>query len=369
MSDLDVSAAVTDRGVDLTFNVAAGEVLAVVGPNGAGKSTAMSVVAGLLRAQRATVRVGDRILTDTAERVHVPVHDRRIGLLLQDPLLFPHMTVLGNVLFAARHARTASNTEPGSVARQWLHRVGAAEWADRRPAELSGGQAQRVALARALAADPDVLLLDEPLAGLDVAGAAAVRPILRDVLTQERPSLRPAVLVTHDLLDVLSIADRVLVLEDGAVAESGPVADFLAAPRSRFGARMAGVNVVRGVLAGPTTLRSADGRWHGVPAEALSAESEVLAVFSPASVAVYPDQPHGSPRNSIRVRIAQLDVTGAAVRVRGADQADGGPGLAADVTREAVAELRLTVGKQVWMAVKTQLVSLHAGHRSEMSPL
>jgi molybdate transport system ATP-binding protein len=109
--------------------------------------------------------------------------------------------------------------------------------------------------------------------------------------------------------------------------------------------------------------------WHGVPAEALSAESDVLAVFSPASVAVYPDQPHGSPRNSIRVRIAQLDVTGPAVRVRGADQADGGPGLAADVTREAVAELRLTVGKQVWMAVKTQLVSLHAGHRSEMSPL
>jgi molybdate transport system ATP-binding protein len=329
----------------------------------------MSVVAGLLRAERAKVRVGDRILTDTAERVHVPVHDRRIGLLQQDPLLFPHMTVLGNVLFAARHARTASNTEPGRLARHWLHRVGAAEWADRRPAELSGGQAQRVALARALAADPDVLLLDEPLAGLDVAGAAAVRPILRDVLALKRPSLRPAVLVTHDLLDVLSIADRVLVLEDGAVAESGPVADFLAAPRSRFGARMAGVNVVRGVLAGPTTLRSADGLWHGVPAETLSAESEVLAVFSPASVAVYPDQPHGSPRNSIRVRIAHLDVTGPVVRVRGDDQADGGPGLAADVTREAVAELRLTVGKQVWMAVNTQLVSLHAGHRSEMSPL
>lgn len=369
MADLEVTAAVADRGVDLAFNVAAGEVLAVVGPNGAGKSTAMSVVAGLLRAERATVRVGDRILTDTAERVHVAVHDRRIGLLLQDPMLFPHMTVLGNVLFAARHARTASNAEPGSLARQWLHRVGAAEWADRRPAELSGGQAQRVALARALAADPDVLLLDEPLAGLDVAGAAAVRPILRDVLTQERPSLRPAVLVTHDLLDVLSIADRVLVLEDGAVAESGPVADFVAVPRSRFGARMAGVNVVRGVLAGLTTLRSAEGLWHGVPAATLSAESEALAVFSPASVAVYSDQPHGSPRNSIRVRIAHLDVTGPVVRVRGADQADGGPGLAADITRDALAELRLTVGKLVWMTVKTQSVSLHAGPRSEMSPL
>lgn len=364
MADLRVTAAVGARAVDVAFSVAAGEVLAVLGPNGAGKSTVLAVVAGLLRADRAVVRVGDRILTDTAAGVHVAVHDRRIGLLLQDPLLFPHLTVAGNVTFAARRARTDSPTSPGGLARGWLARVGAADLAERRPAELSGGQAQRVGLARALAAEPDVLLLDEPLAGLDVAAAAAVRPVLRDLLIEERPSPRPTVLVTHDLLDVLSIADRVLVLEEGAVAESAPVADFLAAPRSRFGARIAGVNVVRGVQAGPAALRSAGELWHGVPAETLSAECDVVAVFSPAAVAVYPAEPHGSPRNSVQVRIAHLDVIGGVVRVRGADQADGAPGLAADITSDAVADLRLTVGRTVWMTVKTQSVSLHAGHRS-----
>ncbi len=359
MVDLAVSATVAVRGVDLEFGVGAGEVLAVVGPNGAGKSTALAVVAGLLRADRAVVRVGDRSLTDTTAGVHIAVHDRRVGLLQQRPLLFPHMSVLENVVFAARNGRSDPASDAGDGARRWLHRVGAASWADRRPAELSGGQAQRVAVARALAADPDVLLLDEPMAGLDVAGAAAVRQVLREVLTGR--SSRPAVLVTHDLLDVLGIADRVLVLEGGAVAESAPVAEFLAAPRSRFGARMAGVNVVRGVLTGPTTVCSAGQTWHGVPAEPLAEESEVLAVFPPASVAVYPDRPRGSPRNSVEVRIADLDATGGVVRVRGADQCDGAPGLAADVTPDAVAELRLGVGNTVWMVVKTQSVSLHVG--------
>lgn len=362
MVDLAVSAAVAVRGVDVDFSVPAGEVLAVVGPNGAGKSTALAVVAGLLRADRAVVRVGDRILTDTTAGVHTAVHDRRVGLLQQKPLLFPHMTVVDNVVFAARNGRSDSASDAAACARRWLHRVGAAPLADRRPAELSGGQAQRVALARALAAEPDVLLLDEPLAGLDVAGAAEVRPVLREVLTSPRPSPRPAVLVTHDLLDVLGIADRVLVLEGGAVAESAPVAEFLAVPRSRFGARMAGVNVVRGVLTGPTTVYSAGQLWHGVPAESLAAGSEVLAVFPPASVALYPERPRGSPRNCVEVRITDLDATGGVVRVRGADQSDGAPGLAADVTPDAVAELRLEVGNTVWMVVKTQSVSLHVGH-------
>ncbi|MBU3751902.1 MAG: ATP-binding cassette domain-containing protein, partial [Mycobacterium sp.] len=170
MADLQVSAAVGVRGVDAAFDVADGEVLAVVGPNGAGKSTVMSVVAGLLRADRAVVRVGDRTLTDTAAGVQLAVHARRVGLLQQDPLLFPHLRVADNVLFAARHGRPDSPADAGDRARRWLRRVGADDLADRRPAELSGGQAQRVALARALAAEPDVLLLDEPMAGLDVAG-------------------------------------------------------------------------------------------------------------------------------------------------------------------------------------------------------
>ncbi|HPX36107.1 MAG TPA: ATP-binding cassette domain-containing protein [Mycobacterium sp.] len=362
MADLDVEATVAERGLDVGFSVAAGEVLAVLGPNGAGKSSIAAVIAGLLHADRAVVRVGDRILTDTGRGISVPVHERRIGLLHQDPLLFPHLSVLGNVEFAARHGGSGSKAGAGG----WLEAVGVAELADRKPREISGGQAQRVALARALAADPDVLLLDEPLAGLDVAGAAMARAVLRRALAG---GSRPALLITHDLLDVLALADRVLVLDAGRIAETGPVGRVLAAPRSSFGARFAGLNLVRGVLAGPGLLRTDDGQvWHGTEGEDLAAGADVVAVFSPAAVAVYREQPQGSPRNSVRARVVALEISGAVIRVRTGDQTDGMPGLAADVTADAVADLRLAVGEQVWFTVKTQGVALHAANSPAALP-
>ncbi|MGI9126069.1 MAG: ATP-binding cassette domain-containing protein, partial [Mycobacterium sp.] len=183
MADLQVAATVAARGLDVEFTVPGGEVLAVLGPNGAGKSTTAAVIAGLLPADRAVVKIGDRVLTDTGSAVAVPVHARRVGVLLQDPMLFPHLTVLGNVLFAARH-RNSSRGDTRARALHWLDAVGAGELAGQRPAALSGGQAQRVAVARALAAEPDLVVLDEPLAGLDVAAAAAVRTVLRQALTE-----------------------------------------------------------------------------------------------------------------------------------------------------------------------------------------
>ncbi len=375
MTELHLRARVAQRGLDVEFSVAAGEVLAVLGPNGAGKSTTVAVIAGLLRADDAVVRVGNRTLTDTDRGVCVPVHDRRIGVLMQDPLLFPHLTAIGNVTFAAR--RHADRSEARPRARRWLAEVGADDLADRAPDKLSGGQAQLVALARALAAEPEVLLLDEPLAGLDVAGAATARSVLRRVLAAES---RTTLLITHDLIDVLTLADRVLVLEAGKVVESGRVADVLAAPRSDFGARIAGVNLVRGRMVGPGTLCDVAGNnwhgvnWHGViPAEdsgsparePLTMRQECVAVFAPVGVAVYREQPHGSPRNSVRVRIAALETTGGVVRVRAAAQADGAAGLSADVTPESVAEMRLQVGEQVWFTVKTQAVGIHPAARPD----
>lgn len=352
MADLEVSACVVGRGLDVAFGVAAGEVLAVLGPNGAGKSTTASVIAGLLRGDPAMVRVGGRTLTDTARRVFVPVHDRRVGVLLQAPLLFPHLSVLGNVEFATGRRGRAR-------ALGWLERVGADRLADRRPRELSGGQAQRVALARALAAGPDVLILDEPLAGLDVAAAAAIRSELRTVLAADG---RAVLLITHDLLDVVGLADRAMVLEEGRITDIGAVTDVLAAPRSAFGARIAGVNVVRGVIEEPTALRSAHRVWHGVPAAALARGADAMAVFSPSAVAVFRNEPHGSPRNSVEVRITALDLAGGAVRVRAAMD-EAGQALFADVTPEAVADIGLSVGEAVWFTVKTQEVSLHAATR------
>ena len=176
MTDVSVQAIVKNRGVDVEFAVAAGEVLAVLGPNGAGKSTALHVIAGLVQPDTGVVRVGDRVLTDTSTGTRVATHDRRIGLLLQDPLLFPHLSVAANVAFSPRSSR--------ADAARWLAEV-EDDLADRMPRQLSGGQAQRIALARALAAEPDVLLLDEPMAGLDVSVAAAMRKLLRRVLVRD----------------------------------------------------------------------------------------------------------------------------------------------------------------------------------------
>lgn len=379
MAELHVAARVDSRSLDVRFSVAAGEVLAVMGPNGSGKSTTAGVIAGLVPADAAVVRVGDRSVTDTARGVHVPPHDRRIGLLLQKPLLFPHLTVQGNVEFGAR--QRVSRAEARARATSWLGLVGAADLASRRPGQLSGGQAQRVAIARALAAEPAVLVLDEPLAGLDVEAAASVRAVLRQVLTAEG---RSAILITHDLLDVLALADRVLVLEGGQVAEIGTSTTVLATPHSSFGARMAGVNLVRGVLSDTGALETRTGAletpsgqtWHGVlsdgPARpAAPGGRDGVAVFPPSAVAIYRAKPQGSPRNTFQVTVADLEVSGSVVRVRARQPdlhsdgvPDNGPvavpGLAADITCEAAAELRLAVGEPVWFAVKAQEVRLQS---------
>ncbi|MGH3635867.1 MAG: sulfate/molybdate ABC transporter ATP-binding protein, partial [Mycobacterium sp.] len=299
MTELQLWAVVADRQVDVQFSVPPGEVLAVLGPNGAGKSTALHVIAGLVRPDTGRVRLGQRILTDTENGLHVPTHQRRVGLLLQDPLLFPHLSVAANVAFGPHSRRRrfwAGHAPERATALHWLREVDAEPLADRRPRQLSGGQAQRVAIARALAAEPDVLLLDEPLSGLDIAAAAAIRAVLRKVVARDG---RATVLVTHDLLDVVTLADRVLVLESGKVAEVGRVADVLAAPRSHFGARIAGINLINGTIEVDGTLHTcSDAHWHGTAAEELGTGQRAVAVFAPAAVAVYRDQPHGSPRNT-----------------------------------------------------------------------
>lgn len=358
MSDLHLRAVLADRGLDVEFSVAAGEVLAVLGPNGAGKSTALHVIAGLLRPDSGVVRLGSRVLTDTSAGIQVATHDRRVGLLLQDALLFPHLRVAANVAFGPRSRRGLRSSGPArDTALRWLREVGAEDLADRRPRRLSGGQAQRVAIARALAAEPDALLLDEPLTGLDVAAAASIRAVLRDVVGRTGSAV---ILITHDLLDVFALADQVLVLESGKVAEIGPVAEVLAAPRSHFGARIAGVNLVGGTIGPDGALHSRSGqRWHGSAEVRFAAGQRAVAVFAPASVAVYSEPPHGSPRNTAEVTVAELDSRGAAVLVRGGDQADGAPGLAASITVEAAAELQLNPGDRVWFSVKAAEVALH----------
>lgn len=359
MSGLELRARVAARGLDVELSVAPGEVVALLGPNGAGKSTLLDVVAGLLRPDDGRIVLDDRILVDTANDVVVPPHRRSVALLAQQALLFPHLTARENVAFAPRSAG-AGRRDAHALADRWLGEVDAATLADRRPRRLSGGQAQRVAIARALAADPRLLLLDEPMAALDVGAAPAVRALLRRVL---RAGERTAVLVTHDVLDALSLADRVVVLDGGRIVEEGAVQRVLARPRSAFAARIAGVNLLSGKVrdGGVDTVA---GAVYGLAEDGCRDGEDVVAVFAPSAVAVHREVPEGSPRNIFRVRLAAVESRGPVVRVRADDHDDGTAGLVADVTATAVADLDLVPGADVWFAVKATEVAVYPGGRS-----
>ncbi|MGA9746942.1 MAG: ATP-binding cassette domain-containing protein [Nocardioides sp.] len=349
---LSMSMSLPERGVQLDVEVGDGEVVALLGPNGAGKSTVLSVAAGLLRPRRGRVELSGRVLTEVSpERVRtwVAPHARRIALLAQEPLLFPHLSVQDNVGFGPRSAG-AGRAASRAVAHEWLAQVDASDLADRRPAELSGGQAQRVAIARALAARPDVLLLDEPMAALDVAVAPALRQMLKRVLAGQS-----ALIVTHDVLDALLLADRVVVIDGGRVVEEGPSRHVLAQPRSSFAARIAGLNMVSGPWREGAVQSDAGLRVEGLSVgPAPVGGSEAAAVFRPNAVSVFRERPgSGSPRNALAVRITDLEPRGDLIRVHGHD-------LMADVTPHAVAELDLAPGDQVMFVVKATDVSVYA---------
>lgn len=346
----ELAATVTDRGVDVAFDVAAGETLALLGPNGAGKSTVLSVAAGLLRPDRGRVVLDGRTLTVRGgpdRNVQVPPHDRQVALLAQEPLLFPHLDVRDNVAFGPR-SRGAGRAPARAEADRWLREVDIADLAQRRPDQLSGGQAQRAAVARALAADPDLLLLDEPLAALDVAVTPALRQTLRRVLAD-----RTVVLVTHDALDALLLADRVVVMEAGRIVEQGPCQEVLSQPRSAFAARIAGLNMLTGTWRDPAVLTSSGRRLEGQPSgPPPRAGDPVVAVFPPHAVSVFLDHPGGSPRNAFEVTVTHLEPHGGQIRVRSDD-------LSADITARAAAELDLAPGSRAVFVVKATEIAVY----------
>jgi molybdate transport system ATP-binding protein len=351
---LTLTAQVDDRDLDVELQLAAGDRLAVLGPNGAGKSTLLAILAGTLRPYRGRAVLDGDVLFDVDGRHGrwQPPHARRVALLAQDPLLFPNLSVLDNVAFGPRSARVPRAVAHAS-ARRWLESVDAEQLAGRRPGQLSGGQAQRIAVARAVAADPRLLLLDEPLAALDVTVAPLLRRVLRDVLAD-----RSAILVTHDLLDAVLLSNRVVVLDGGRIAETGPTAQVLRHPTSPFAARLAGLNLVAGV-AHPEGLRPTRRGpiVSGVPRTPLELGEPTTAVFSPTAVSVYLDEPHGSPRNVFAVTVVELEPRDDQVRVRATTKS--GETLTADVTAAAVGDLDLYPGRVAFYTVKATAVTLY----------
>ena len=355
---LELQATVVERGVDLALQVRPGEVVAVLGGNGAGKSTLLSLISGLVRPDAGRITLDDTVMVDVDDRVWVPSHHRGVVLLAQQALLFPHLTAAANVAFGPR-SRGEGRQNAKAEAMRWLAAVDATEFADRKPAQLSGGQAQRIAIARALATDPALLLLDEPMAALDVAVAPELRQLLRKVL---RDTGRTALLVTHDLIDALSLADRVIVLDAGRVVEDGPTRTVLAEPRSAFAARIAGVNLIAGTAQGHDLLSPGGIRVQGIVDPTCTTGQIAVAVFSPAAVAVHLALPTGSPRNHIAVTITELEPRGELVRVH-AQGIDGGT-LIADITAASAADLELLPGKVVHFAVKATEVQIYPSRQA-----
>jgi molybdate transport system ATP-binding protein len=333
------------------LRVAPGEVLAVVGPNGSGKTTLLRALAGLAPIAAGRITLGATVLDDHGAGIWVAPEHRPVGYVFADHRLFPHLSAVENVAFGLR-ARGERRAAARAEAMRWLDRLGVPDLAGRRPAKLSGGQQQRVALARALAPRPRLLLLDEPLSALDTGTRAALRGELRRLVGEYDGC---CLAVTHDPLDALVLADRIAVMDAGAVVQTGTPAEIARRPRTEHVARMVGLNLYRGEGTGDTvelpdgvTLTIA-GAIHG-PA---------FAAFPPTAVAVYRGRPgEGSPRNTWPATVTDVEPYGGTFRVR-LSGGPASPACAADVTAAAVAELDLIPGREVWVAVKATEIAVY----------
>ena len=349
--------AVVKRGafrLDTTFRVEAGETLAVMGPSGAGKSTLLSVIAGLVPLTSGAISVAERMVDAAPKpRTHVSAAQRGVVLLGQDPHLFPHLSAHDNITFGPR-ARGVERRAADADADEWLWRVGLAGLGARHPAQLSGGQQQRVAIARALVTKPAAVLLDEPLTSLDAETAGDIRALIREQLTSTGTT---AIVATHDAVDAVSLASRLVVLEAGVITQHGPVREVLAEPATRFAAAVAGLNRVDG--------HAAEGEWvSGELRVEASVTGDAAAIFPPSAVHIdgvdastwtgalrLEAAPTG--RGEWLARVVRLEPTPAGIRVRTAD-----PDVAVDVTADRAAELGLANGLPVRLRVEAAAVRI-----------
>ncbi|MFD8968084.1 ABC transporter permease [Streptomyces sp. NPDC059568] len=330
----------------LTLDAEPGTTIAVVGPNGAGKTTLLRALLGLTPRAHAQLRLGDLDVTS------LPPHRRGVAWVPQNGALFPHLSALANTAYGLR-AHGMRRAEARRIAQQWLDRLGVGHLARRKPHQVSGGQAQRIALARALAASPRLLLLDEPLAALDQTTRARVRHTLRGHLDGFGGV---CLIVTHDPVEAISLADRVLVLDEGLAVQDAPPAEVTRHPRSPWVARMLGRNAWPGTFGAGGLELTAGGRL--IVAEPPADGTAALAVIAPEAVSVHRDRPAGSPRNVWPGTVREITALGSRLRVL--ITSDEAPDLVAEITPEAAAELGLADGISVWTSVKATEVTLVA---------
>ena len=347
-----VAGTVAARGWDVGAELRPGLVTAVVGNNGAGKSTLAQVIAGTLRVDSGTVSIGERVVDDAA--TFVPARRRGVAMVSQAPRIFTHMSVLSNVAFPLR-VRGVGRAQARAAALEQLRAVGIADLAFKRASDLSGGQAARVAIARALVFRPEVLILDEPTAALDVEATAQVSAVLRERLAGAGIT---TLLVSHDIAEVLSLASHMIVMGEGRIVEEGEPARVLASPASVFAARLAGLNIVSGapvMRPGMVGVRVGDGvLWAADSVGPGNESARVALTFPPEAVALSREAAHASPRSVLPGVVAGIDVDGSLVSVRVA--LAEGVSVTSRVTASAWADLGLGVGDRLWASVKATQV-------------
>jgi molybdate transport system ATP-binding protein len=326
----------------VSLTAAPGQVLGLLGPNGAGKSTLLSAVAGLTPVSAGCITLAGQVMDDADSGTFVEASGRPVGFVFQNYRLFPYLTVAENVAFSPR-ARGLGRQAARSAAVHWMDRLGLTALADRKPAQLSGGQAQRVALARALAGQPALLLLDEPLSALDAGTRLDVQAELKLHLAD---FTGPCLLVTHDPIEALVLADQLIVLEGGRIVQEGTPAQIARRPATDYVAKLIGLNLYQGRADGSQVTLSDGGNF--VIADR-GQHDDVLVAVRPSAIVVSTQRPQlSSARNTWPAQITGLTMLADRVRL----DLDGQPPALADVTPAAVAELSLHRGGQVWLTVK-----------------
>jgi len=331
--------------------------LVIIGPSGAGKSAALRAIAGVLRPDSGRISVNGRVLFDGERNIHVPAQSRQVGYVPQEYALFPHLSAEANVGFGLRGL---SRDERRARVREMIALTGLEEQRALRPRQLSGGQRQRVALARALAVRPDVLLLDEPFAALDVPTRASLLEDVRSLIAQTGVA---SIFVTHDRNEALRLADTVAVMMDGRIRQVGTPGEVFGSPADEEVASFVGVETIA-----PGRVRSVGGGVAVVEVGGQTVEGggdvcagdEVLVCVRPEDVALAPvragDLTHEetSARNHLRGRVVRVAPAGPFVRV----EVDVGFGLVALVTRQSVEDLGIAPGVECVATFKASAVHL-----------
>jgi molybdate transport system ATP-binding protein len=345
--EISVRTRLGDFALDADFAIVKPGITALFGPSGAGKSTIVNVVAGLLRPQSGRVAVNGRTLLDTGARIFVPIRERRVGYVFQDLRLFPHMSVQRNLLFGWRRAPSrASDVEISRI----VDMLALGPLLKRLPKNLSGGEKQRVALGRALLSAPEILLLDEPMAGLDAARRAEILPYLECIKAEQR---LPMLYVSHAIDEVARLADELVVVRSGRVVRQGSVFDLMPEIDPSAGS-VVPVTLLRHREDGLSELGFAGGTL-AVQKIAAPAGAALRVRIAAADIMLARSEPIAvSANNVLAASIAGLKETGGGlvdVQIR-----CGATNLVSRITRSSTARLELATGLKIFAVIKAVTV-------------